>query len=173
MKHLFFALSIALLTSSVATTAWSQQTEPTEQETKDFIVEKMSKCSATTEVKFEGSTLHLSTFRTVFTVALYQNFIVPVQKLESVEAVSFTPDTPDNGQSLFDLGFQCRGADGRCIVTESRGAEIVSENKESNAIKVPGEFIKACPHRTNEVLAKAFSHLIGIYDAKRPKPLFE
>ena len=34
MKHLFFALSIALLTSSVATTAWSQQTEPTEQEPK-------------------------------------------------------------------------------------------------------------------------------------------
>ena len=158
MKHLFFALVIALLSTPAATTAWSQQTEqtgPTEQETKGFIVETMGKCKDTTEVKFEGSNLHLS-LSNKFGHNRYRRIIAPLQKLETVSAAL--------GHGGERLVFLCKGIEGDCILGESNDGGKV---RDSTA------HMRACSHETHEVLAKAFNHLIGIYDAKRPKPLFE
>ena len=171
MKHLFFALAIALLTSSVAATAWSQQTEPTEQETKDFIVDTMSKCGDVKEVKFEGSTLHLSTLEDdnlligADSIRSDNHYTVPVQKLKSVEAFHHSFNSVSSILVIKNLIFHCKGADGDCTLIDYVG---------NNDLKrMSSGITSACPKATQVVLAKAFNHLIGIYDAKRPKPLFE
>ena len=165
MKHLILAVAIALLSTPAATTAWSQQ--PTEQETKDFIVETMGKCEYVTEVKFEGSNLHLSDndreFNSFYNEFgdLYYSYIVPVQKLKVAEAY--------NDYGIVSLSLTCRGAEGACSLRSNDEGPI----KKGSLSKTDLAIIKACSHQTNEVLAKAFNHLIGIYDAERPKPLFE
>ena len=167
MKHLILAVAIALLSTSAATTAWSQETTPTEQETKDFIVETMGKCEYVNEVKFEGSNLHLSTFaegymanpKTGKVLPFKQSFngIVPVQKLKEVYA--YQPSSANfHVKPNAELKFRCRATEDACLDRKNR--------RDSESI------INACTHETNEVVAKAFNHLIGIYKAENP-PLFE
>ena len=167
MKHLILALVIALLSTPAATTAWSQQTEqagPTEQETKGFIVDTMSKCGPVNEVKFEGSNLHLSTYAEGLMIGTHTgrsmditvsfNGIVPVQNLKGVYTIVYNSEGEITSVPNTRLGFHCKATESGCL----------GNNR--------NEFI-ACSGETNRVLKKAFNHLIGIYDAERPKPLFE
>ena len=167
MKRLILAVAIALL-STAATTAWSHQTEqtgPTEQETKDFIVETLGNCKYVKAAEFEGSNLHLNAYveqlygnltdGSSITFTLSFNGIVPAQNLKEVSAVLIKEDNwyirPDT-----ELKFKCKATNDGCMGNGGSEKEIAT-----------------CSHETHEVLAKAFNHLIGIYDAERPKPLFE
>ena len=172
MKHLILALVIALLSTPAATTAWSQQTEqagPTEQETKDFIVETMGKCNGTNEVKFEGSNLHLSSMGRTSDIAgtpkIKIHLIVPVQKLKSVTKFSADATVLLDLQikPFHNLEFTCKATESACI----------QYFRDDRTVKSGGATTEACFDPTNKVLAKAFNHLIKIYDAERPKPLFE
>ena len=145
MKHLFFALVIALLSASAATTAWSQQTEPTEQETKDSIVNIMNFCGDLREVEFDEATLHLRIYDT-------GEITLPVHKLDEALAI-------DHDESL---KFICKETEGRCILSHGYNESSPEEYSEMST--------NACPDDINVVLSGAFNHLIGIYDARSPNP---
>ena len=147
MKHLFFALSIALLSSSAATTAWSQQTNPpawiqqttpTEQVIKGFIVGTMNHNCNVNNVDFDGSTFHLHDNR--------QDVLIPVHRLYQAEVINH----------YSSLQFQCKQAEGACISDNDYNSRNYSE-----------VITNACRDDTNVVLEQAFNHLIGIYDTRR------
>ena len=151
MKHLFFALSIALLSSSAATTAWSQQTNPpawiqqttqTEQAIKGFIVNTMNHNCDVRDVQFDGSTFHLQDDN--------WDVLIPVHRLYQAEVINH----------YSSLQFQCRQAEDACI----------SDNDNWDSNNYSEVITNAClsnHDNTNVVLEQAFNHLIGIYDTRR------
>ena len=148
MKRLLFSFAIMLFASAAATTAWG---EPTEQETKDFIVTTVNKCDDPDlkEFQFKGANLHL---RLHFSSG-DSSRTIPIDKLNSAKI------------GRFGVFVRCAGSEGKCIKERNhdKGTETF----------VSGSWTGECPEETSRVLAKAFNHLIGIYKAQRPKPLFE
>ena len=161
MKRLLFSFAIMLFASAAATTAWG---EPTEQETKDFIVSTMGKCgkqsstikgrAVTFEIvsaKFDGATFFNTkkySWRSDYTQR------IPLDKVSKV----YSRNAQDESE-VSVLHFECLGSEGSCMADSS------------------GQFssgvLLGCPATTNATLAKAFTRLIEIYSANRPKPLFE
>ena len=144
MKRLLFSFAIMLFASAAATTAWG---EASEQETKDFIVATMNKCDdpKLKEFQFKGANLHMRWDGWSYTI--------PIDKLKY--AFAWTEYVEG----------QCAGSEGKCMeLRSSKGEELFSEK---------GAATGYCPQETVQVLVKAFNHLIGIYKAQRPKPLFE
>ena len=168
MKHLILAVAIALLSTPAATTAWSQQTTPTEQETKDFIAKTMKRCEHLKGAQFRGENLHLINTDSTW------NLHVPVHELDIVGSgthISRSDKLGSNftqhmhlGSNIEYLKFTCKGLEGACVKqTTDKGT------KEYGKYFLLG----TCPEATNSALEKAFNHLIGIYKARNPKPLFE
>ena len=171
MKRLLFSFAIMLFASAAATTAWG---EPTEQETKDFIVSTLNKCGtqsrntswsdtlATAELvsaEFDGAILAITEGYS-WNPNVTQR--IPLDKVSNVH--SYDADSDEKilavGGHLFaKVQFDCLGSEGACV-------------DNSNGRFATGA-ISACSETTNATLTKAFNHLIGIYKAQRPKPLFE
>ena len=165
MKRLLISFAIMLFASAAATTAWG---EASEQETKDFIVSTINKCAPQFNLgtpsnrtyealssKFDGTTFVFTQKVTDSKPGYSGNsfkstFHIPLDKVGSVSA---------NEQGWTYLTLTCLGSEGDCVYNPN-GRDAVAR-------------INSCPVTTNAVLVKAFTHLIGIYKAQRPKPLFE
>ena len=171
MKRLLFSFAIMLFASAAATTAWG---EASEQETKDFIVSTLNKCgvqyrayggrSWTVEAlspKFDAATLTV-TSKTAGAANVATTQHIPLDKVSNVSVLS---TSASEGAKFTYLAFACLGSEGACVQRVYEG--------ESNPIVYSTGFIGNCSETTNATLAKAFNHLIGIYKANRPKPLFE
>ena len=154
MKRLLFSFAIMLFASAAATTAWG---EPTEQDTQDFIVSTIKNCAYASHlhgVRFDGSTFHLNTKIQLFGTEHFDiERSVPVEKLKEAFVDGYR------------VNWVCAAHEGKCITT------VIAENSET--LREYTAYSTKCPDESNEVLAKAFNHLIGIYKAQRPKPPFE
>ena len=145
MKRLLFSFAIMLFASAAATTAWG---EASEQETKDFIVTTVNKCGDPDlkEFQFKGANLHMRWRKWPHTI--------PIDKLKTVRS---------SGETVLA---ECAGSEGKCI-------KVRDPDEGTETFKATNWATGTCPEETGRVLAKAFNHLIGIYKAQRPKPLFE
>ena len=152
MKRLLFSFAIMLFASAAATTAWG---EASEQETKDFIVTTVNKCDDPDlkEFQFKGANLHISLLPENESYG-GRSSTIPIDKLKYASAWTEF------------VKVQCAGSEGKCIKYHfhSDGTEKFYDDA-----RATGD----CPEETVQVLVKAFNHLIGIYKAQRPKPLFE
>ena len=162
MKHLLFSFAIMLFASAAATTAWG---EASEQETKDFIIATLNKCGtksrtfrtqtatvALVSAEFDGAILAITEEHS-FGPNVTQR--IPLDKVSNVSS----HDAGEDGRFFADVRFDCLGSEGACV--------------DNSNFRLAGGLIQSCPVTTNAVLVKAFTHLIGIYKAQRPKPLFE
>ena len=154
MKRLLFSFAIMLFASAAATTAWG---EASEQETKDFIVTTVNKCDDPDlkEFQFKGANLHISLLPENENYVGW-SFTIPIDKLNSA-GVGYTDKS---------VLVSCAGSEGKCI----KGGY---HNEGSAPFHASAWATGDCPEETARVLEKAFNHLIGIYKAQRPKPLFE
>ena len=89
---------------------------------------------------------------------------IPLGKVSNARSVDADSDEKfisagGSGSLLATVRFYCLGSEGACV----------DRSKDRSAVGS----IDSCPVKTNAVLEKAFNHLIGIYKAQRPKPLFE
>ena len=174
MKRLLFSFAIMLFASAAATTAWG---EASEQETKDFIVSTMGKCGVQSRPLRSGSIFTVALVSAEFDGAIlattekYSGNPTYTQRIPLDKVSNVSSDDADSEETIYTPGagghffagvqFDCLGSEGACIVT--------SYSKDRSAT---GRF-ESCSVKTNAVLVKAFNHLIGIYAANRPKPLFE
>ena len=170
MKRLLFSFAIMLFASAAATTAWG---EPSEQETKDFIISTLNKCGGQSRAHSDGKTYTVELASAEFNGATFvvtqkpnhgENYTqrIPLDKVSNAhsrDAASDEKFRTDGGVFFADVRFDCLGSEGACVV--------------NSKYRFATGGISSCPVKTNAVLVKAFNHLIGIYAANRPKPLFE
>ena len=174
MKRLLFSFAIMLFASAAATTAWG---EASEQETKDFIVSTLNKCGVKSRTYSDGKTYTVELASAEFNGATFvvtekhnpggnSTQRIPLDKVSNAsshDAASVDKVRTGDGHLFAKVQFDCLGSEGACVDLEN------INGKSRHAVGI----IDTCPVTTNAVLVKAFNHLIGIYKAQRPKPLFE